>query len=169
MLGGEGMLDTSDGTDVREIWTSLGLPGIVDVHTHFMPKRVLDKVWAYFDSAGPLVGRTWPIRIPGRETERVEMLRQFGVRRFTSLVYPHRPDMAAWLNEWAVSSPSRNPDCVSTATFYPEQSAPRLCGGGDTRRGHESSRHISKSVTTIRTIRPSTTYGRDRWTPAYQS
>jgi len=25
---------------------SLGLPGIIDVHTHFMPKRVLDKVWA---------------------------------------------------------------------------------------------------------------------------
>ena len=40
---------------VRRIWEALGLPGIVDVHTHFMPKQVMDKVWQYFDSAGPLV------------------------------------------------------------------------------------------------------------------
>jgi uncharacterized protein len=46
----------------RQIWTSLGLPGIIDVHTHFIPKRVMDKVWQYFDSAGPLLGRQW--RIP---------------------------------------------------------------------------------------------------------
>ena len=36
------------------------LPEIIDIHTHFMPQRVLDKVWAYFDSAGPLIGRPWP-------------------------------------------------------------------------------------------------------------
>ena len=46
---------------VRRIWADLGLPGIIDVHTHFMPKPVMDKVWQYFDSAGPLVGRDWPI------------------------------------------------------------------------------------------------------------
>lgn len=28
---------------------SLGLPGLVDVHVHFMPERLLHKVWAYFD------------------------------------------------------------------------------------------------------------------------
>ena len=31
---------------VREIWQSLGLPGLVDVHTHFMPKPVMDKEMA---------------------------------------------------------------------------------------------------------------------------
>ena len=46
---------------VRDLWQSLGLPGLIDVHTHFMPKNVMDKVWKYFDSAGPLTGRTWPI------------------------------------------------------------------------------------------------------------
>jgi hypothetical protein len=117
-----------DATDVREIWTSLRLPGIVDVHTHFMPNRVLDKVWAYFDRAGPLAGRPWPVAYRGDEAERVETLRRFGVRRFTALVYPHKPKMAAWLNEWAVGFAESTPDCLATATFYPEPDAPRYVG-----------------------------------------
>jgi uncharacterized protein len=112
-----------DAESVREVWASLGLPGIVDVHTHFMPKRVMDKVWAYFDSGGPLVGRKWPVVYRSSEIERVAALRQFGVRRFTSLVYPHKPRMAAWLNEWAAGFARSTPDCVATATFYPEPDA----------------------------------------------
>ncbi|MGV0835182.1 amidohydrolase family protein [Mycolicibacterium thermoresistibile] len=108
---------------VRGLWTGLGLPGIIDVHTHFMPKRVMDKVWQYFDSAGPLVGREWPIAYRLAETDRVEVLRRFGVTRFTSLVYPHKPDMAAWLNQWAAEFARATPDCLATATFYPEPDA----------------------------------------------
>ncbi len=108
---------------MRQIWTSLGLPGIVDVHTHFMPKRVLDKVWAYFDRAGPLVGRPWPVAYRSDEAGRLDKLRQFGVRRFTALVYPHKPQMAAWLNDWAAEFAESTPDCLATATFYPEPDA----------------------------------------------
>ena len=114
----------TEAAEVREIWTSLGLPGIVDVHTHFMPKRVLDKVWAYFDRAGPLVGRPWPVAYRTDEAERLELLRRFGVRRFTSLVYAHKPQMAAWLNDWAAEFAESTPDCLATATFYPEPHAP---------------------------------------------
>src|SRR5262249_42303529 len=39
----------------------LELTHLIDIHTHFMPERVLTKVWAYFEEAGPLVGRRWPI------------------------------------------------------------------------------------------------------------
>jgi hypothetical protein len=46
-----------EAVQVRQIWSALSLPGMIDVHTQFMPKSVLDKVWHYFDSAGPLVGR----------------------------------------------------------------------------------------------------------------
>jgi predicted TIM-barrel fold metal-dependent hydrolase len=109
---------------VRAVWSELGLPGIVDVHTHFMPKRVMDKVWQYFDAVGPLVGREWPIEYRLEESERVETLRRFGVRRFTSLLYPHKPDMAAWLNQWAREFARTTPDCLPTATFYPEPDAP---------------------------------------------
>ena len=51
------MTDEDEVAQVRRIWSALDLPGVIDVHTHFMPKSVLDKVWHYFDSAGPLVGR----------------------------------------------------------------------------------------------------------------
>lgn len=108
---------------VRDLWQSLGLPGLVDVHTHFMPKNVMDKVWKYFDSAGPLTGRTWPITYRTEERHRLETLRGFGVLAFTSLVYPHKPDMAAWLNQWAAQFAAQTPDCLSTATFYPEPGA----------------------------------------------
>ncbi|OOL32470.1 amidohydrolase [Rhodococcus rhodochrous] len=100
-----------------------GLSGLIDVHTHFMPSNVMDKVWSYFDSAGPLVGRAWPITYRHAEEERVERLRGFGVRRFTAMLYPHKPAMAAWLNAWAVDFAARTPDCLHTATFYPEPDA----------------------------------------------
>jgi len=105
---------------VRQIWQSLGLPGVVDVHTHFMPKPVMDKVWQYFDDAGPLVGRRWPIAYRTDEEQRLGTLRGFGVRAFTSLVYPHKAQMAVWLNQWATAFAAAAPDCLHTATFYPE-------------------------------------------------
>lgn len=80
------MADNDEAAQVRQIWSALGLPGVIDVHTHFMPKPVMDLVWRYFDSAGPLIGREWPITYRAAESQRVEMLRQFGVRRFTALV-----------------------------------------------------------------------------------
>ncbi|WP_124710478.1 amidohydrolase family protein [Gordonia insulae] len=108
---------------VRALWQGLGLPGLIDVHTHFMPKPVMDKVWAYFDSAGPLIGREWPITYRADEDVRAAALQDFGVRAYSSLVYPHKPDMAEWLNGWAADFAASHPDCLHTATFYPEESA----------------------------------------------
>jgi predicted TIM-barrel fold metal-dependent hydrolase len=85
-----------------------------------MPKPVMDKVWQYFDAVGPLVGRPWPIAYRTDEAERLTTLRGFGVRAFTSLVYPHKPQMAQWLNQWAEQFAADTPDCLSTATLYPE-------------------------------------------------
>lgn len=32
-----------------------GIPGIVDLHVHFMPDRVQEKVWAFFDRVGAVL------------------------------------------------------------------------------------------------------------------
>ena len=117
-------LSVAEPNAVRSIWQELDLPGLIDVHTHFMPKSVMDKVWAYFDSVGPMVGREWPITYRADEDRRIETLRDFGVRAFTSMIYPHKPDMGVWLNSWAADFAARTPDCLRTATFYPEASAP---------------------------------------------
>jgi uncharacterized protein len=111
-----------DDSQIPAFWRSLGLPGLIDVHTHFMPDNVLTKVWAYFDRFAE-TGRPWEIRYRHDEERRLRMLREFGVRRFTAMLYPHRPDMAGWLNGWAVDFAARVPDCLHTATFFPEPEA----------------------------------------------
>ncbi|MEU9089001.1 amidohydrolase family protein [Streptomyces sp. NPDC048428] len=111
---------SDDRDDVVRFWERLGLPGIIDVHTHFMPEQVLRKVWAYFDSVGPLTGMEWPIAYRHEEDERLVLLRSFGVLRFTSMLYPHKAGMAPWLNGWAADFAGRVPDCLHTATFFPE-------------------------------------------------
>ena len=100
-----------------------GLPHLIDVHTHFMPDRLLAAVWAYFDAAGPRVGKPWPIRYRQEEQGRLQTLRGFGVRAFTSMLYPHKPGMARSLNDWAAGFAARTPDCLHTATFFAEASA----------------------------------------------
>jgi len=110
---------------VTEFWQGLGLPGLVDIHTHFMPPNVLAKVWAFFEGGHAGVGRAWPIAYRRPEEERIALLRGFGVRRFSALLYPHKPDMAAWLNSWAAGFAARTPDALHSATFFPE---PRAAG-----------------------------------------
>ncbi|MFF1558118.1 amidohydrolase family protein [Streptomyces sp. NPDC058279] len=113
---------------LRAFRERLGLPGLVDVHTHFMPERVLDKVWDYFDAVGPLTGVEWPITYRHEEEQRVALLRAFGVRAFTAMLYPHKPAMAAWLNAWAADFAARTPDCLHTATFFPEEGVAEYVG-----------------------------------------
>ena len=99
----------------------IGVPALVDVHTHFLPPPVQAKVWAQFDQAGPKIGREWPIRYRESAEERVEALRAFGVRRFTSLPYAHRPGISGFLNDWARDFSREVPDCARSATFFPEE------------------------------------------------
>lgn len=112
------VLAPASDADVPRLVADLGIPGLVDIHTHFMPQNVLEKVWAYFDRHG--TGIAWDIAYRLDETQRVARLRQLGVVAYTSLFYPHKPDMAAWLNSWGEAFASRHPDCVHSATFYPE-------------------------------------------------
>ena len=122
-------------------WSALGLPGLVDLHVHFMPKNVMDKVWAYFDAAGPLTGTAWPIAYRTDEQDRLDRLRAMGVRAFPSLVYPHRPGMAGWLNAWAAGFAADHADVLHTATFFPEPEAVTdvrraLAGGAQVFKAH---------------------------------
>lgn len=112
-------MDTADeAAEVRRFRQRLGLPGLVDVHTHFMPERVLHKVWGYFDALGPLTGGVeWPITYRSEEAERVAVIRGLGVRAFTSMLYPHKAEMAQWLNGWAVESYVREAIEAGTRVF----------------------------------------------------
>lgn len=120
--------------DLPGVIDGLGLPGIVDVHTHFMAPEILAKVWAYFDAAGPMLGRPWPITYRGSDDERVAQLRSLGVRKFSALSYAHRPGIAGFMNDWTLDFAARTPDALRSATFYPEPEAatyvPQLIADG---------------------------------------
>jgi uncharacterized protein len=106
--------------EVPAFAAALGIPGLIDSHVHFMPDSVLKKVWAYFDAAGPLTGRDWPIFYRWPEEQRLAHLREMGVRVFPSLIYAHKPGMAAWLNDWARDFAAAHDDVLLTATIFPE-------------------------------------------------
>ncbi|WP_340540445.1 amidohydrolase family protein [Nocardioides sp. GXZ039] len=115
----------SDAAPVREFWTTLGLPGLFDVHVHFLPPGIQRAVWAVFDQAGPKIGREWPIRYRQSHEERVEILRSFGVRRFSTLPYAHKPQVAQYLNDWSREFAGAVPEVLASATFFPEPDAAR--------------------------------------------
>ena len=129
------------GLDPVAFAAELGLPGLFDVHTHFLPPRVMAKVRAQFDTAGPLIGRPWPLHYRGTDEDLVETLRGFGVRRFSALAYAHRPGMAEFLNDWTSGFADRTPGCLRSATFYPEPGAAdyvaaRLAAGAEIFKVH---------------------------------
>ncbi|NEK59881.1 amidohydrolase [Geodermatophilus sabuli] len=112
-----------DDADVPRYWRELGLPGLVDVHVHFLPERVQAKVWEYFEAAGTHYGADWPVAYALPEDERLAVLERLGVRAFPTLPYPHKPGMAAWLNEWSAAFAAGRPQVLQSATLYPEPGA----------------------------------------------
>jgi hypothetical protein len=118
---------TSD-ADVAPWTDALGLDGLTDLHVHFLPDRVLQKVWSYFDNACEHYGRAWPVHYKEPEDVRLGRLRDLGVTTFAPLVYPHKPDMAAWLTSWALDWAAQVPEAVPTATLYPEPSVTSYLG-----------------------------------------
>ena len=118
----------ADADDVRRFWEALGLPGLFDVHVHFLPPNIQRAVYAVFDSAGPKIGREWPIRYRQSHEDRVELLRAMGVRRFPTLPYAHKPGVATYLNDWAAGFKRDVPESLWSATFYPEAGAASYVG-----------------------------------------
>ena len=105
------------------IWQQLGLPGLADVHVHVMPASVERKVWAFFARAEEHYGMSWPLAYTWPLDERRHELQQLGVLAYPGLVYPHKAEMAEWLNGWALDYAAATPEVVPSATFYPEPGA----------------------------------------------
>lgn len=110
----------SSDADVPAYWRGLDLPGLADIHIHFLPDRMLDKVWSVFDQAEGHYGQPWPIHYRTSEAERIATLRELGVRGIPSLCYAHKSGMARWLNDWCTDFARRVPEAVHSATFYAE-------------------------------------------------
>ncbi|MGH9056112.1 MAG: amidohydrolase family protein, partial [Acidimicrobiales bacterium] len=98
---------------------SLGAPGIVDAHVHFLPDRVQEAVWRWFDGRSP----AWPITYRLPAPVRLATLARLGVRHHTALAYAHRPGMLRFLNDHTLGLAAAEPAVIPTFTIYPEQGA----------------------------------------------
>lgn len=114
------------------------MPGIVDVHVHFMPERVQRKVWAAFDRLSP----SWPIAYRLSAEERLDVLRRLGVVAHPALAYAHRPGMAAWLNSYTLDLADRVEQVVPTFTFYPDDDVDDYVGEALERGGACAKVHL---------------------------
>lgn len=114
--------------DIPAYLRELGVPGLVDIHVHFLPERMLQKVWAYFDGAEQHYRTGWPIAYRFDEPTRLAVLRGFGVRVVPALTYPHKPGMARWLNDWNTDFARRVPDAIHCGTLYPEPDVAEYVG-----------------------------------------
>jgi uncharacterized protein len=112
----------------RAFWRELGIPGLFDVHVHFLPDNIQRRVWEQFDQAGPKIGREWPVRYRQSVEDRVALLRDLGVHRFSALPYAHRPGVATYLNDWARTFAAEVPESLWSATFFPEPEAAAYVG-----------------------------------------
>ncbi|MGI8667536.1 MAG: amidohydrolase family protein [Jatrophihabitans sp.] len=133
---GPGLTDA----EVPAVWQRLGLPGLADIHIHFLPAAMLAKVWRFFDEAETHYGMAWPIHYRTEEADRIRTLAALGVHRFPTLCYPHKPAMAAWLNDWCAAFAADHPQAVPSATFFAEPTAAR-----DVRRALEAGARVFKA------------------------
>lgn len=95
---------------------SLGIPGIVDAHVHFLPDSIQDAVWRWFDRVIP----PWPITYRSSADERLKILAELGVRHHTALAYAHQPGMLPFLNDHTLGLAGAVPAVIPTFTIYPE-------------------------------------------------
>lgn len=105
---------------VPAFWRELGIPGLADIHVHFLPPRLMRRAWAGFAACGPLLGTTWPVIYRWSDEERVAHLTSMGVRAFTALAYADQPGIAADLNAWTLDFAERTPGCIPSITVFPE-------------------------------------------------
>lgn len=109
--------------DIPEFTRALGIPGLADIHVHFLPERMLAKVWQYFDRAEENYGTPWPVQYKWTQDQRLEHLRGLGLQQIPALTYPHKPGMASWLNDWSTDFAASEADVIHCGTFYPEPEA----------------------------------------------
>ena len=102
--------------DVPSYLERLGVPGIVDAHVHFLPDRVQEAVWRWFDGLTP----AWPINYRLPAGERLTTLERVGVRHHTALAYAHRPGMLRFLNDHTMGLAAAEPAVIPTFTIFPE-------------------------------------------------
>ena len=125
-----------DVAPVRAFWEGLGLPGLFDVHVHFLPPNIqrgrLRGLRRRRAQDRPRVADPLPA---ARSTSGSRCCARWGSAGSPTLPYAHKPGVATYLNDWAAGFAADVPESLRSATFYPEPD-----GAGVRRRGDRGRR-----------------------------
>jgi hypothetical protein len=88
---------------------------MIDMHVHFFPPTVFQAIWRYFET--PSNG-LWNIKYKLYGSRHVETLKREGVKRFTTLLYAHKPGLAGYLNDYIRESSDRFPELLPFGTVF---------------------------------------------------
>jgi uncharacterized protein len=102
--------------DVPAFLDTLGIPGIVDAHVHFLPDRLQEAVWRWFDGLSP----AWPVTYRSPAPDRLATLARLGVRHHTALAYAHQPGMLRYLNDYTMGLAASEGPVIPSFTIFPE-------------------------------------------------
>jgi uncharacterized protein len=86
---------------------------IIDMHAHFFPEQLFASIWEWF------AARMWKINYQDDPDGLARTLESFGVERFVTYNYAHKPGIAAELNRWTAEFAARNPSALPFATVFP--------------------------------------------------
>jgi len=82
---------------------------------HFFPPGVFQAIWRYFET--PTHGLC-NVKYKLHGVQHVQTLKNEGVKRFTSLVYAHKPGLAVYLNDFIRESANRFPELIPFGTVF---------------------------------------------------
>lgn len=88
---------------------------LIDTHVHFFSPKVFGAIWRYFEETSRGL---WKIRYQLCGRDLVTGLDQFGVTRFTTLVYAHKPGLADYLNQYVYRAAQEFPQIIPFGTVY---------------------------------------------------
>jgi predicted TIM-barrel fold metal-dependent hydrolase len=88
---------------------------MIDMHVHYFPPAVFRAIWRYFESKS--LG-LWKIRYKQHTEKHIATLKSFGVTRFTTLLYAHKPGLADYLNEFIFEEAKIHPELIPFGTIY---------------------------------------------------
>ncbi len=88
---------------------------MIDIHVHFFPPRLFQAIWRYFETPGHGL---WDVKYKLFGGEHVQVLKNEGIKRFTTLVYAHKPGLANYLNDFVRDSAIQFPEIIPFGTVF---------------------------------------------------
>ncbi|HNL01923.1 MAG TPA: amidohydrolase family protein [Leptospiraceae bacterium] len=85
------------------------------MHVHLFPAPVFRAIWRFFESSS---NGLWNIRYRLHGDDHVRHLEEQGIRKFTGLLYAHKPGMADSLNDFMAESAQRYSGLLPFGTIY---------------------------------------------------